>query len=135
MEPKPTDRDPLIYLVPDDLKEEVWRVDWKDPDGPRVLVNKRIPNCRGILTRDAFVRALVLPHIVREVLTMAVGSAEPWVEKWFEFASKLVHDEPPEAGSEDDVVEMWVNLVVASFAARSNFATLTEQFLSVAEEN
>jgi hypothetical protein len=31
--------------------------------------------------------------------------AEPWVEKWLEFASKLGHGEPPAAGSDDDDVE------------------------------
>ena len=60
-----TEREPLIPLIPTDLKEELWLIDTSDEAvGPRVLVNKRLPNASGLLTRDPVVRGLIMPQIV-----------------------------------------------------------------------
>jgi hypothetical protein len=105
-----------------------------------VLVNKRLPNCTGFLTRDALVRGIVMPHIVREVLPRAVRSeqqSDKWVRKWLEFASKLVNDEPPDeydADDADDAIDRWVDEVVTAFADSFKFSTSAEVFLNKSED-
>lgn len=131
-----TDREPLIPLFPSDLKEELWRVDTSDEAfGPRVLVNKRLPNASGLLTRDPVVRGLIMPQIVRQVLAVVATTAqqsEPWAANWISFADRLGHSELPEA--DDDVaVQVWVDEVVESFTASLKMASAAETHMRAEE--
>src|SRR5579862_1273233 len=83
------ERERLIPLIPTDLKEELWRVDTSDEAlGPRVLVNKRLPNASGLLTRDPVVRGLIMPQIVRQALAAVAATeqqSEEWAANWISF--------------------------------------------------
>jgi hypothetical protein len=127
----PSNHSELIQLVPTDLGEEVWKVDWSETAGPRVLVNKRLPNCSSLLTHDALTRALVLPEIVREVLRRAADSEQTdgWVEDWLSFASRLGHEAP---GADEDIDD-WVQDVVRSYCGSTKFATGVMKQLKVRE--
>lgn len=130
------DREPLIYLRPTDLNEELWRVDFDDPSGPVVLVNRRLPNPSGLLTRDPLVRGLILPQIVRQVLGAAASSeqqSEQWVVNWMTFAERLGHADlpPPE---DDNAVDEWVDDVVELFTANLRLATLAEEHMRTGDE-
>jgi hypothetical protein len=132
----PADREPLIYLIPADLKEELWKVDFEDPSGPRVLVNRRLPNPSGLLTRDPLVRGLILPQIVRQVLGAAAASeqqSEQWVVNWMTFADRLGHTDLPTPDDEDAVQE-WVDNVVESFTDDLRLATQAEEFMRAGDE-
>ena len=127
--PQDGDREPLIHLIPADLGEEIWRIDQDDANGPRILINKRLPNYSGLLTRDALVRGIVMPQIVREVLPLVAAAeqqTEPWVQKWSDFAKRLSGEEVPE---DPDDVDEWVDEVVRQFTLESKFATLAEDHL------
>jgi|SRR5271157_3816928 len=132
----PTDREPLIDLIPTDLKEELWKVDFEDPSGPRVLVNRRLPNPSGLLMRDPLVRGLILPQIVRQVLSAAAASehqSEQWVVNWMTFADRLGHTDPPTPDDEDAVQE-WVDNVVESFTDDKRLATKAEESMRAGDE-
>jgi hypothetical protein len=135
----PIDREPLIYLIPTDLKEELWRVDnFHDPFGPQVLVNRRLPNPSGLLTRDPLVRGLVLPQIVRQVLEAAVRTeqqSEQWVLKWMAFAERFGCGDPPDPEGEDDhVIQEWVDQVVDSFTDDLKLTTNAEKYMRARDE-
>jgi hypothetical protein len=130
------DREPLIYLIPTELKEELWRVDFDEPSGPRVLVNRRLPNPSGLLTRDPLVRGLILPQIVRQVLGAAASfeqQSEQWVLNWMTFADRLGHSDPP-TPDDDDAVDEWVDDVVESFTDSLRLATLAEEHMRTGDE-
>jgi hypothetical protein len=123
-------REPLITLVATELGEELWKVDWVEFDGPRVLVNKRLPNCSGLLTRDPLISGLVMPQIVREVITQVAAAeegAEPWVEKWVCFAEGLGQELPDDA--DDDARVKWIDDVVGAYADNLRLATRAETHL------
>ena len=135
-ERSPTDREPLIYLIPTDLREELWKVDFQDPSGPRVLVNRLLPNPSGLLTRDPLVRGLILPQIVRQVLGAAAASeqqSEQWVANWMAFAGRLGHTDLPTLDDEDAIQE-WVDNVVESFTDDLRLATHAEEFMRGGDE-
>jgi hypothetical protein len=131
-----TDREPLIYLIQTDLKEELWKVDFEDASGPRVLVNRRLPNPSGLLARDPLVRGLILPQIVRQVLGAAAASeqqSEQWVVNWMTFADRLGHTDPPNLDDEDAVHD-WVDEVVKSFTDNQLLATKADEFMRSGDE-
>jgi hypothetical protein len=132
-----TDRQSLIHLYVSDLKEELWRVDFTDDAlGPKVLVNKRLPHARGLLTYDPVARGLILPQIVRQVLAEVVVSkqqSEGWVAGWIAFAERLGHPDVPD-GDNPDAVEEWIDEVVSSFTNQHKFATHAEKHMQRAEE-
>jgi hypothetical protein len=129
-----TEREPLIPLIPTDLNEELWRVDISDETvGPRVLVNKRLPNASGILTRDPVVLGLILPQIVRQALAFVVTTeqqSQPWAANWISLADRLGHTELPD---DDEAVEGWVDDVVESFTVSLRMASAAEAHMRAEE--
>lgn len=125
------EREELITLVPADLGEELWKVNWQELHGPRVLVNKRLPNCSGLLMRDPLIVGLVVPQIVREVMSKVAfedqDAAEPWVENWLGFADRLDQEFP--ADGDDDDRRQWVDDVVNAYAESLQLATHAEGHL------
>lgn len=124
-----TEREPLIPLIPTELKEELWKVDNSDEAmGPVVLVNKRLPNASGLLTSDPLVCGLIMPQIVRQVLSLIANSeelqSEPWAVNWISFADRLGHPlpDPPD----EEIVQDWVENVVGSFTDSFKLATVAE---------
>lgn len=136
-QPDNDDRESLIHLYVTDLKEELWQVDCSDDAlGPRVLVNKRLPHARALLTYDPLVRGLILPQIVRQVLAEIVIStqqSEGWVAGWVAFAERLGHPDLPD-GDDPDAVEQWIDEVVDSFTNKFKFAAEAEKYIRRAEE-
>ncbi len=134
--PQNKNREPLIYLIPQDLGEELWLIDWEDVEGPRVFVNKRLPNCSALLTRDPLVRGLIMPQIVRAVLprvATAEQKTDDWVQRWSEFAKRLGFEVPNE-DADEDVVSDWVDQVASEFALTLRFATEAEGHLHTTGE-
>jgi hypothetical protein len=131
-----TEREPLIPLIPTDLKEELWRVDTGDEAfGPCVLVNKRLPNASGLLMCDPVVRGLIMPQIVRQVLAVVATTeqqSEPWAVNWISFADRLGHPDLPNA-EDDEAVQGWVDNVVESFTVSLKLASAAETHMRAEE--
>jgi hypothetical protein len=80
-------------------------------------------------------RGLVMPQIVREVMSRIAETGEEafdeWVEGWLDLAARLGQELPPDI--EDDAREAWVENVVAAYAESMLFATKAEDLLRVSE--
>ena len=113
-----------------ELGDEVWRVDFGEGDLPQLLINSRVEGISEIVRNDATFRSIVMPGVLRAVLTQVVfvERADPnddggeWWGGWLRLANSLLpsetvphlereagHDETPEA-------LLWINNVVSAFA-------------------
>jgi hypothetical protein len=137
-EPEKNNREPLIPLVQADLKEEVWKVDWVDLAGPRVLINRRLPNWRSLLTHDRFVQGLIIPQIVRSIvseLPSCQQRSDDWLLNWAHFLESLGFDDiPNEEEDEEEEIREWVEKVIAAFCEKFKFATKAEEHLHSGED-
>lgn len=117
----------LLPLVEaDDLGSEIWRVEFgaaDAPDQPELRVNSQVPGISEIVRTDPTFRALVMPAVLREVLTRMVSDdrsdpadEEHPMHEWYRFAARLTS--PAGVNLPDDSAARfeWVDAVVAAFA-------------------
>lgn len=143
---------PLIQHVPaDDIGDEIWRVTDFDADLPLLKINNRVPMGVDQFLRDPLSRAVVMPAVMRQVLTRILvyyrdgydeEDTSSWQTRWLGFASQLPGvSGVPEPEEEDgrlvnvEELERWVDEVVEAFVARSGlfsaaFVPMTEEGLS-----
>lgn len=110
----------------EDLGHEVWRVHFGDSERPELQVNASIPGISDLARTDPSFRALVMPGVLRAILThmLFVESGEPEepdsaMHEWWQFAQRLA---PSPEGVLPDGVDArcdWINAVVEVFAASS----------------
>ncbi len=124
----------LLPVVPEDLGEQLWRVDFEEE--PSLLVNKAVGDWRAVSLSPGFV-ALVYPAVLREVLTRTLlfekhfdldDSEEP-LSKWLRFASLLPG--MTELPTEDEGAEAshdWIENAVAAFARRCGLLAKFDTF-------
>ena len=128
---------PLRSLLPvregddDELGGEIWRVDFGDDELPELLVNREISGISEIVRTNKDFRALVMPAVLRAILTRILidARADPedeesaW-EGWFKLARALHPDPnaavprlPPDGDdSAHDAARSWIDAVVGAFA-------------------
>lgn len=129
----------LIRVFLKDIGQELWRIDWSEVEdvGPRIFVNKNLPDPRGFLTRDAITAGAVLPQIVREVLSFIFTRDDirdqQWAQRWIFFIETL-HDQPPPNSSDEFAISEWVQEAVQAFAAKFRFFDRTDAELHDAKE-
>lgn len=119
----------------DDLGDEVWRVSLgtgEDTERPELQVNSSIPGISDLVRMDPSFRALVMPSVLRDILThmLFVGSGQPDEEDdslhdWWRFAQRL--SPTPDGTSPSGVEEQirWIDAVVDAFAGSSVKAART----------
>ncbi len=123
----------LLPVVPDDLGEQLWRVDFEEE--PALLVNRAVGDWRAVSLSPGFV-ALVYPAVLREVLTRTllfekhfdVDDPEDPLSKWLRFALLLPGIADPPAEDEGlEATRDWIERAVGAFARRcgilAKFAT------------
>jgi hypothetical protein len=116
-------RDPLLPIKPEDLGDEVFRVDYAD--GPPILkVNNRFGDWRALVRHPSFV-CFALPQAFREILARILWVEEyydtddesAWQARWLRFASVIPgSSEPPENKEEKERFDDWINEAVRAFA-------------------
>ena len=83
------------------MGEEVWRVDFGDGgDSPVLLLNSTVTGISEIVRTDTPFRSLVMPAVLRDILTQALidQRAEPEDDEnsswngWFKLAESLCPD-------------------------------------------
>ena len=128
---------PVQEVGEDQLGEEVWRVDFGDgDDSPVLLLNSSVTGISEIVRTDKAFRSLVMPAVLRSVLTHAVidqradsedDEISSW-NGWFRLAEGLHPDaEIPALAHEAEDSEVseareWIEAVVRAFAKERVFA-------------
>jgi hypothetical protein len=133
---QPDRRIPLLTAEPDDIGDELWRIDFESE--PALLINKFLPDWKAIVRSDYF-RALVYPAALRMILTRIlirekyaeIDDLDDWRSRWLVFASSI-----PGAGAvptTSDRYEDWIEDAVSAFARhfgmRDRFVTAMEHTL------
>lgn len=123
------DRDPLLPVrVVDGLGNQIWRLVWEG--GPVLELNRQEPEVKRLLTSDPRFKWLILPQVLRAVLIRVLaeevdeedeGGAGGEGQRWLDFALSLYPVEPPKPDDRDmELIENWVDDVVAAFCSRNN---------------
>ena len=122
---------PIKEVGEDRLGEEVWRVDFGDGgNSPVLLLNSTVTDINKIVRTDVPFRSLVMPAVLRGILTQALidQHAEPEDDEdsswngWFLLAESLCPEaEIPSLGiqtqeSDLNAVKEWIEIVVRAFA-------------------
>lgn len=120
---KPDRRIPLLPPRPDDIEEEVWRVEYEG-GATCLVINKRLPDWKETARSPSF-RALVFPAAMRQILARilhvegvtTIEDGNDWRSLWLRFAASLPGSRPvPNA---DDEYDDWIEDAVAAFARRA----------------
>ena len=120
-----------------DLGDVVWRVDFGDDgDAPVLRVNADIPDISRTVRTDPTFRALVMPEVLRIVLThmVCVAQAHPddgdedsvWAP-WFDLANKYAPDAVLDVSADavDHTKRLWVDTVVNAMSSKRILAAKT----------
>lgn len=117
----------LLWLKEEDLGQEVWRLDFGEPgDRPTLLVNSNIEGISADMRRDDALRGLVMPEVLRAILTRAliVDDAAPdddegeWAD-WLGFANNFYSAAYPTADASGQrsksEISAWIDGAVDAF--------------------
>ena len=123
------ERSSLLEVEFTDLGMEVWRLKFDENGGSPVLeVNKNIEDISFAVRRDEAFRSLVLPEVLRSILTRALivegenpdddEESSNW-RSWMLCVRDFYHEEYPQM-SDDEVVDKgaisgWIDNAVAAF--------------------
>lgn len=137
---KPSEDGPRRSLLPLDpdpsLRDEVWRLDIDENDGPLIKVSTHLVRDRHALARSPAFITLVLPEVLRRVLRWALEDGLPddgdWDTPrglWIRFGCGLIgQSEPPDEvdDREDgaDAREEWIDQVVTRFCRENRIDRL-----------
>jgi hypothetical protein len=123
----------IFPIIQRDLGPEVWRVEFADDTGPRLILNSQVPGITHRILGDSLAQGLLLPEALRIVLKKLADDPatedtdEPdWKEEWIEFAQTKLGLEEDLATlslmSQDDKDE-WINQAVSIFCEQAAFVT------------
>jgi hypothetical protein len=104
------------------LGERLWRLDLDDEALPELLINSTVPGFKAKLQKDPLVQGLVLPAVVRELLTKVLdGDTDDtgWTGAWKKHAEGLAGRPVPPG---DEEVEEFIQECVVGFCNQYRFA-------------
>lgn len=122
----------IIPVLIDKLDGEVYRIQFDGENGPLAVLNESLDNelnqgIKAVFRANPYFRALVLPSIMREVLThiyIVFGEDYPsdeapnWVIKWDAFAKNHNPEPLPEYDPRDpEPRRQWVNNAISNCAS------------------
>lgn len=117
----------LVWLKGEDLGKEVWRLQFAGTGAPTLLVNENIHGIGEAVLHDNAFRGLVMPEVLRAMLTRAlvVDNYAPDDEggDWNELMQFVrgFHAEPlgPDGDGDEREARMdWIDAAVAAFTRR-----------------
>lgn len=107
-----------------------WKVELTSGSAPELLLNSQIPGAVEKMKSDSVFQGLILPAVLREILTFYLWNDEEredneHCEKWMSFASMFAADRPDSA----DPIELleWVDEVVREFSENFHFGDLLSE--------
>ena len=115
----------LLGVLPKDLGDEVWRLEFSDDQGtgPCIVINSRIEEWSSVIRDDRF-RATALQAILREIYSRIarLDGSETWMEDWLSLpGGRTVPNRPPHMNEDGDeheesellsLCEEWVDQIV-----------------------
>ena len=117
----------LVWLKGEDLGKEVWRLQFAGTGAPTLLVNENIHGIGQAVLHDSAFRGLVMPEVLRVMLTMALivddygpdDESGDWSELMM-FVRGFYSDplDPNRDGDERAARMDWIDAAVAAFARR-----------------
>jgi hypothetical protein len=142
-----SNRLPLLPVKPEDLGEEMWKVEIEAPT-TRLLVNSSFGDVHAIALSPQF-RALVYPAALRTILKQALcdrgtdgqlpseGESDEWQSKWIRFCQYLpgiASGVDPYDFDDLDEREEWIDEAVRAFCRRQKLKELLPE-LGVGGQN
>ncbi len=122
----------LLPLDPDpSLKDEVWRLEIDENDGPLVKVSTHLVRDRHALARSPAFLTLVLPEVFRHVLKWALADGLPGDDewdtprgRWIRFGCGLLGQNEPPDDLDDrdegaDARDAWIEQTVVRFCRKN----------------
>lgn len=118
----PDRRIPLLPPKPDDLGQELWRVEFSS-SATYLVINNQLPDWKET-ARDPNFRALAFPAAMRGILERilyiddytGIEDDQDWHSLWLRFASTLPGSRP--VPDNRDKYDDWIEDAVAAFARR-----------------
>jgi hypothetical protein len=119
-EPQP--RVPLLPVVPTDIGQEIWKIDYEG--GTRLLINRELRDWKQTVASSEF-RALVYPAALRQILERVllvdkcfdVDDPADWRSKWLRFAARVPGSSaPPQKTVGEESLVDWIDDATAAFA-------------------
>lgn len=121
-EQRPMGRRPILPVRTTDLGSEVWKLEIDEDTGPVLCVSNKLPGLKEQVKTDPIYGALILPQVVRLVVSRIVSSGSFDEEDWTGHWSAWVHAECGlDLGSmmaEEQSADEAGDEVASSFAAR-----------------
>ena len=115
----------LVWLKGEDLEKEVWRLQFPGTGAPTLLVNNNIHGIGEAVRSDRAFRALVMPEVLRAMLTRALivdgFDLDDDDGDWGELLRFVrgFHSEELAPSSDDRTVRMeWIDQAVSAFTQR-----------------
>lgn len=121
---QPQNRKALLPPMPADLNQELWQVDLSQPNGPMLLINRRVGDWKAFAASPIF-RSLVYPAAMRQILwhiykieeVNDLEDTSTWASNWLSFSSSLPGvEQPPLSSNDDEDWGEWISSAVSAFA-------------------
>ena len=120
-EQKPDRRVPLLPVIPGDLGDEIWRVEFEGRTS--LVVNKALHDWKQTVGSNVF-RALVFPAAMRQILERILlveeyretDDPQSWQSQWLQSAAQIPGSRAlPVRGTTEDYDD-WIENAVSAFA-------------------
>jgi hypothetical protein len=133
----------ILPIEPANLKQELWRLEFKDQDVV-LKVNKDVPGLKDRARSDPLFYAVVYPEVVRRVLAHCIDSGveitedeERWEVLWLRFGRDLhpIKESPPSQADPELDQEEWIEDVVEAFCENHQFKAKFQAHLLGSDED
>ena len=130
---------PIIYR---DLRHDVWKVEIEQGDGPKLIVNTRMPGFSHRLLESPMMQGLLLPGALRFVLHELVTPSETgenedepgWKDDWLEYCrSELGAEDDPREFADANAKKDWIDEVAMRFCENLGFVEKIRTFVEDAQ--
>lgn len=124
------DRRSIFPVLNRDLEEDVWKVEIEHGDGPKLILNTRVPNFSYEVRNNLMTQGTLLPAALRFVLEELVrlsdtGESEDesdWKEKWLRYCdAELGIKDDPRNLQGDEAKKDWIDYAAKKFCEKYNF--------------
>lgn len=118
----------LLHARPAQLDGTPWRVVLDSQRFPMLEYEERLASqgFAQFISSDAHFRSLMMPEVVRQVLTHVLLIDRPsefedgtWQAEWTKLAASWVHAPAPGEDEETEATQLWINDVVAAFSRQT----------------